>query len=65
MSSKPASLWRIPLVREIAVILAIKLVLLLGIKALWFDAPTVPKNGTEQVSQRLLGTSESPSSLIE
>lgn len=63
MSEQPASPWRIPLVREIAVILALKLCLLLGIKALWFDAPTLPQNGTERVSQRLLGTPEPPSSL--
>ena len=32
-----ASVWRIPLVREIAVILLIKLTLLLSIKAIWFN----------------------------
>jgi len=43
------------------VILLIKLTLLMGIKALWFDAPTVPKDGTVEMSQRLLGAT--PASL--
>jgi len=42
MQAPPKSAWRIPLVRELAAILLIKLVLLLVIKHIWFDAPTVP-----------------------
>ncbi|WP_462382972.1 cytochrome oxidase putative small subunit CydP [Pseudomonas sp. Marseille-QA0892] len=53
MATPSPSLWRIPLVREIAVILVIKLAILLTIKAIWFDAPTVPKNGTALVSEHL------------
>ena len=45
-----SSPWRIPLVRELVVILAIKLGVIIGIKALWFTEPTVPENGTEKVS---------------
>ncbi len=51
-----SSPWRIPLVRELAVILAIKLSLIIGIKALWFTEPTVPENGSEIVSERLFGS---------
>ncbi|MFB8829259.1 cytochrome oxidase putative small subunit CydP [Azotobacter sp. CWF10] len=51
-----SSPWRIPLVRELVVILAIKLSVILGIKALWFTEPTVPANGTEKVSERLFGS---------
>jgi len=51
---RPASPWRIPLVRELAVILLIKLALLLAIKAIWFSAPTVPPEGTAQVAAHLL-----------
>lgn len=34
------------LVREITIILIIKVVLLLTIKHIWFDAPTIPKIST-------------------
>ena len=54
MQAPPKSPWRIPLVRELAVILVIKLVLLLVIKHIWFDAPTVPLDGTAQVAAHLL-----------
>jgi len=37
------------LVREITIILIIKVVLLLTIKHIWFDAPTIPKNFDNQV----------------
>ncbi|MCJ8169490.1 cytochrome oxidase putative small subunit CydP [Atopomonas sediminilitoris] len=54
--------WRIPLVRELAVILLLKLALLLGIRAYWFDQPVVPVDGTERVAERLLSRvpAESP-----
>lgn len=59
MQSSNRSLWRIPLIREIACIVLVKLVLLLGIKAYWFSAPTVPVDGTARVAERLLGSSAS------
>ena len=40
------------LVREIALILLVKLAILLGIKATWFDAPTLPQNGSERIEAR-------------
>lgn len=57
----PSSPWRLPLVREIAVILVIKLAVLLAIRAIWFDQPTLPENGSERVGARLLGTPGTPS----
>ena len=56
-SSSP---WRIPLVREIAVIALIKLAVLLAIKALWFPSPTLPVDGSERVSQHLLTDTPQP-----
>lgn len=56
MSSPPrSSPWRIPLVRELAVVLLLKLVLLLAIKAIWFDAPSAPADAEARVGTHLLG----------
>lgn len=52
---EPSSPWRIPLVREIAVILLIKLTLLLSIKAIWFNEPTVPEDGQQRIEHHLFG----------
>jgi len=43
------------LVREITIILIIKIALLLMIKHIWFDAPTIPKNFDNQVAERIAG----------
>lgn len=56
--------WRIPLVRELSIILAIKLAILIGIKIMWFNEPVVPENGSERVSERLLGNPELPSQTL-
>ena len=50
------------LVREITIILIIKIVLLLTIKHIWFDAPTIPKDFDNQVAERIAG---SPSPIKE
>ena len=42
-------------------VLAIKLALLLGIRAIWFDQPTVPENGAARVAEKLLGAGDAPS----
>jgi hypothetical protein len=42
--------------REIAIILIIKVVILLIIKNIWFDAPTIPKNFDNQVAERIAGS---------
>ena len=61
MSLKSKDLNR-RLVREITIILIIKVVLLLVIKNIWFDAPTIPKNFDNQVAERIAG---SPSQIKE
>ena len=50
------------LVREITIILIIKIVLLMTIKHIWFDAPTIPKDFDNQVAERIAG---SPSPIKE
>ncbi|WP_296281323.1 cytochrome oxidase putative small subunit CydP [uncultured Acinetobacter sp.] len=50
------------LVREIAIILIIKIALLMTIKHIWFDAPTIPKDFNNQVAERIAG---SPSQIKE
>ena len=50
------------LVREITIILIIKIVRLLTSKHIWFDAPTIPKNFDNQVAERIAG---SPSPIKE
>ncbi len=55
MSLKSKDLNR-RLVREITIILIIKVVLLLVIKNIWFDAPTIPKNFDNQVAERIAGS---------
>lgn len=42
-------------VREITAILIIKIILLLVIKNIWFDAPTIPKDFDIQVAERIAG----------
>ncbi|WP_111859635.1 cytochrome oxidase putative small subunit CydP [Acinetobacter sp. CFCC 10889] len=44
------------LVREITIILIIKVILLLVIKNIWFDAPTIPKDFDNQVAERIAGS---------
>lgn len=41
--------------REIAIILIIKVAILLIIKNIWFDAPTIPKNFDNQVAEHIAG----------
>lgn len=55
MSSKPKDINR-KLVREITTILIVKIILLLIIKNIWFDAPTIPKNFDNQVAERIAGS---------
>ncbi|QIO09105.1 cytochrome oxidase putative small subunit CydP [Acinetobacter lanii] len=47
------------LIKEITFILIIKVILLLTIKNIWFDAPTIPKNFDNQVAERIAGSSSS------
>lgn len=43
------------LIREIALILIIKVVCLMVIKSIWFDAPTIPKGIDQQVAEHIAG----------
>ena len=43
------------LIREITIILIIKVVLLMVIKHIWFDAPTIPKDFNNEVAERIAG----------
>ena len=61
MSLKSSDLNR-KLVREITIILIIKIVILMTIKHIWFDAPTIPKDFDNQVAERIAG---SPSPIKE
>ena len=40
---------------EIAIILIIKVVLLMVVKHIWFDAPTIPKDFNNEVAERIAG----------
>jgi hypothetical protein len=44
------------IVREITAILIIKVIILLIIKNIWFDEPTIPKNFDNQVAERIAGS---------
>ena len=43
------------LIQEIAIILIIKVAILMLIKHIWFDAPTIPKDFNNQVAERIAG----------
>ncbi|TXJ09849.1 MAG: hypothetical protein E6Q25_02175 [Acinetobacter sp.] len=45
------------LVREITLILVVKVICLMAIKAIWFDAPTIPKGMENQVAEHIAGNS--------
>lgn len=45
------------LIKEIAVILVIKIIILMVIKSIWFNSPTTPTNFDNQVAERIAGSS--------
>ena len=47
------------LIKEITLILIIKVILLIVIKNIWFDSPTIPQNFNNQVAERIAGSSSS------
>ncbi|MFS2157431.1 cytochrome oxidase putative small subunit CydP [Pseudomonas sp. Pseusp122] len=53
---RPKSLWRIPLARDIGIILIIKLIILFSIKAIWFSEPGVPVDNQAGVAAHLFDT---------
>lgn len=50
---RPKSLWRIPLIRDIGIILIIKLIILFSIKAIWFSEPAMPVDNQAGVAAHL------------
>ncbi len=55
MARKQRSPWRIPLVRDMALVLLLKIALLLRIKIIWFDAPPAAVDGTQRMDQQFFG----------
>ncbi|MEB3752932.1 cytochrome oxidase putative small subunit CydP [Acinetobacter sp. MD2(2019)] len=43
--------------REIAIILVIKVAVLMLIKSIWFNSPTIPKDFNTQTAQHISGNS--------
>ena len=43
------------LIREITIMLIIKVVLLMVVKHIWFDAPTIAKDFNNEVAERIAG----------
>lgn len=44
------------LIRELALILILKLILLISIKLIWFDHPTTPKNFDHHAAEHIAGS---------
>jgi len=45
--------------RDVVLVLVVKVALLMVIKNLWFDAPSIPENGSARVAEHLLDKRES------
>ena len=43
------------LIREITIMLIIKVDILMVVKHIWFDAPTIPKDFNNEVAERIAG----------
>ena len=48
------------LIREIAIILIIKIALLMMIRHIWFDTPTIPQDFNNQVAEHITGNPSNP-----
>lgn len=57
----PFDFLKHPLAKDISLILLIKLVLLMGIRSVWFDAPVEVKDDGVQAGLYLLSTPSAPS----
>jgi hypothetical protein len=57
----PFDFLKHPLAKDISLILLIKLVLLMGIRSVWFDAPVEVKDDGVQAGLHLLGNPPAPS----
>ncbi|WP_313054166.1 cytochrome oxidase putative small subunit CydP [Pseudomonas lopnurensis] len=40
--------------RDVVLILLVKVTILMTIKSIWFDAPSIPENGSARVAEYLL-----------
>ncbi len=47
-------MFKSSLKRDIVLVLLVKVVILTSIKTIWFDAPSIPKNGSARVAEHLL-----------
>lgn len=45
--------------RDVVLVLVVKVALLMVIRNLWFDAPSIPENGSARVAEHLLDKRES------
>jgi hypothetical protein len=57
----PFDFLKHPLAKDIGLILVVKLVLLMGIRSVWFDAPVEVKDDGVQVGLHVLGAPPEPS----
>ncbi|RBH58131.1 MULTISPECIES: cytochrome oxidase putative small subunit CydP [Pseudomonas] len=56
----PFDFLKKPLMKEIGLILLIKLILLLGIRSIWFSAPVEVMDDGVKVGQHVLGPTPTP-----
>ncbi|NHW02614.1 cytochrome oxidase putative small subunit CydP [Stutzerimonas degradans] len=49
-------MFKSSLKRDIVLVLLVKVAILISIKIMWFDAPSIPENGSARVAEHLLDT---------
>lgn len=49
-------MFKSSLKRDIVLVLLVKVAILISIKNMWFDAPSIPENGSARVAEHLLDT---------
>ena len=47
-------MFKSSLKRDIVLVLLVKVAILTSIKTIWFDAPSIPENGSARVAEHLL-----------
>jgi hypothetical protein len=53
-ASKEVGMFKSSLRRDIVLVLLVKVAILITIKNVWFDAPSIPENGSVRVADHLL-----------
>jgi hypothetical protein len=53
-ASKEVGMFKSSLRRDIVLVLLVKVAILITIKNIWFDAPSIPENGSARVAEHLL-----------